>query len=368
MQKYGLNSLIILVLFIVTAQTYTYTEAIDNGFSDIKAYYFMAENGFVENASKEFTQHHLERWVLNVIVGSIAHTFSIDIWAVYMGAVLFCMLAVVFLINFLNWDDKRKIIALVLVIYNPYTFRLYYSAPGMINDCVFYTAIVGLIVGTLKRNNWLIIFAVIIASLSRQSSVLLIPVLVIFYLYKHISYKLSLILASELVVVFLTNKLLTEQLFGGSEGGYFMAHALGIYFWVVEGMSWKDGIAFFGRYVFFLLGLLPIILVTGKNYSIYLVFVVSFLLLHSQPIAGGPLITGGNIQRLSAFGIPFLIPLLAENTQIKRQLLFVLIFILMSMHHHFSVMIYITNDFTLFGFIVVLGAFVSLISHKLIKL
>ena len=90
--------------------------------------------------------------------------------------------------------------------------------------------------------------------------------------------------------------------------------------------------------------------------------------MHLQPIAGGPLITSGNIQRLSAFGIPFLIPLLAEDTQIKRQLLFVIIFVVMSMHHHFSVMFYITSEFTLFGFIVILGAFASLISHKLIKL
>ena len=368
MQKYGLNSLIILFLFIATAHTYSYTEAIDNGFSDIKAYHFIAENGFVENASKEFAQHHLERWVLNVVVGSIAQILNVDIWAVYRGAGLFCMLIVVFLIYCLNLDDKQKIIALVLVIYNPYTFRLYFSAPGMINDCVFYTAIVAFIVGILKRMNWLIIFAVTIAALSRQTSVLLIPVLIIFSLYEHISFKLSLTLALELVVIFLSNRYLTELLFGVSEGGYFMAHTLGLYFWVTEGMSWKDGIAFFGRYVLFLLGLVPIILVIGKKYSTYLVFVISFFVMHLQPIAGGPLITGGNIQRLTAFGIPFLIPLLAEDTQIKRQLLFVLIFILMSMHHHFSVMIYITNDFTLFGFIVVLGAFVSLISHKLIKL
>ena len=130
----------------------------------------------------------------------------------------------------------------------------------MINDCVFYTTIVAFIVGILKRANCLIIFSVTIAALSRQSSILLIPALIIFSFFKHLPFKLSLILALELAVIFLSNKYLTEQLFGGSEGGYFIAHALGLYFWSVESMSWMDGIAFFGRYAFFLLGLIPVIL------------------------------------------------------------------------------------------------------------
>ena len=130
----------------------------------------------------------------------------------------------------------------------------------MINDCVFYTTIVAFIVGILKRANCLIIFSVTIAALSRQSSILLIPALIIFSFFKHISFKLSLILALELAVIFFSNKYLTVQLFGGSEGGYFITHALGLYFWSVESMSWMDGIAFFGRYAFFLLGLIPVIL------------------------------------------------------------------------------------------------------------
>jgi hypothetical protein len=367
MQKYGLISLIIIVLFVATAHTYTYTEAIENGFSDIKTYYYVAENGFVENSSDKFAQHHLERWGLNVVVGSISKIFNLDIWTVYKGAVIFCMLVVVFLINCLNWDNPRKIIALVLLIYNPYTFRLYYSVPGMINDYVFYTTIVALIVGVLKRSNWIIIFAVTFSAFSRQSSILLIPVLIAFSYYKHISFKLSLILAIELTVIFISNKYLTEQLFGGSNDGYFIAHALGLYFWAVESMSWADSISFFGRYAFFLIGLIPIILVSGKKYSYSIVFVIAFLIMHSQPIAAGPLLTSGNIQRLSAFGIPFLIPLLAKDIQIIRYLLFMFIFIVMSMHHHFSLMNNITNDFTLFGVIVVFGAFVSLMFHKLIK-
>ena len=118
------------------------------------------------------------------------------------------MLVVVFLIHFLNWDDIREVIELVQVIYNPHTIQLYYSASWMINDCVFYTTIVAFIVGILKRANCLIIFSVTIAALSRQSSILLIPALIIFSFYKHISFKLSQILALELAVIFLSNKYL----------------------------------------------------------------------------------------------------------------------------------------------------------------
>ena len=113
MSKYIITAFVLILLFIGTSHVFTYQEALENGFSDIRTYYYVAENGFVAKASQEFSQHHLERWGLNVIVGSIAHKFSLDIWAVYRGAVLFCMLVVVFLIHFLNWDDIREVIELV---------------------------------------------------------------------------------------------------------------------------------------------------------------------------------------------------------------------------------------------------------------
>ena len=82
---------------------------------------------------------------------------------------------------------------------------------------------------------------------------------------------------------------------------------------------------------------------------------------------GGPLVTGGNIQRLCAFGIPFLIPLLENKSHTKNNIIFIFTFIFMSMHHHFSFIYYITNNFYIFGLIVFLGALISIISFKITK-
>ena len=129
---------------------------------------------------------------------------------------------------------------LILTIY----FRLYYTAPGMINDCVFYTSIVAFVVGLLNKKNWLIAIAVTISVFSRQTSILLIPILFLFSFYKHISFKLSIVLSLQLAFLYLSNIYFTEKLFGVSQNDYFMSHAFCLLFWIYENLTFQNGIAF----------------------------------------------------------------------------------------------------------------------------
>jgi len=361
-------------LFIATSHVFTYSEAIVNGFSDIETYYFVAQNGFDGNAIPNFPQHHLERWGINVFIGYISSTLNLDLWNVYKSGVILCLLISVLLIQSLNWSDIQKIAALILVIYNPYSFRLYYSAPGMISDCLFYTSILALVVGILNRSNLLIILAITISAIARQTSLILIPILIILHLYNHISLKLALILSIEISGIFVLNKFLTQHFFGESVGGYFVQHAFGLYFWIKE-CFFRGSIVepkvvfdFFARYLFFLIGLIPLILVLGKKYWYYSVFILSFFILHTQPLAGGPLLTSGNIQRLSAYGIPFLLPLLTAGNCKKRYYIFSVIYVIMSFHHNFSILYYTSGKFYIFGTIVIIGAAISLLLHKTIKI
>ena len=316
LSKYRITSPAFILLFIATSHIFTYNEAILNGFSDVETYYFIAQNGFFDNAIANYPQHHLERWGINVVIGYIATTLYLDLWNVYKAGVILCMLMSALLIQSLNWSDIQKITALVLIIYNPYSFRLYYAVPGMISDCLFYTSILALVVGILNRNNLLIILAITISAIARQTSLIIIPILILLHIFNHISLKLALILSIEISIIFVVNKYITQHLYGESTGGYFVQHAFGLYFWIKECYSSgtivepKVVFYFFARYLIFLIGLIPLVLVIGKKYWYYSVFILSFFILHVQPFAGGPLLTSGNIQRLSAYGIPFLLPLL----------------------------------------------------------
>jgi len=360
-------------LFIATSHVFKYSEAIVNGFSDIETYYFVAQNGFADNAAASFPQHHLERWGINVVIGYIATTLNLDLWTIYKSGVILCLLMSIILIQSLNWNYIQKIAAVILIIYNPYSFRLYYAAPGMISDCLFYTSILALVVGLLNRSNLFIILAITIASIARQTSLILIPILILLHIYNHISLKLVFILSIEIIGIFVVNKLLTQHLFGESESSYFVQHAFGLFFWIknsfLQGSIVEPKVVFdfFARYLFFLVGLIPLVLVIGKKYLYYSVFILSFFILHIQPLAGGPVLTSGNIQRLSAYGIPFLLPLLIAGNCKKRYLIFSVVFVIMSLHHNYSILYYTSGKFYIFGTIVILGAAISLMFHKIIK-
>ena len=92
--NYSLNCFFIILIFFTTSHTYTFSEAINNGFSDIKTYYFI-QNGFVENVSKEFA--HSFRKVLNINVGIVALFFDEDIWTIYRGIIILSIIVVIFI-------------------------------------------------------------------------------------------------------------------------------------------------------------------------------------------------------------------------------------------------------------------------------
>ena len=72
MQKYGLNSLIIIVLFIATSHTYTYTEAIDTiranktktKFADDLTHLLESEWSLGSTVEQEFTASNIKDGVI----------------------------------------------------------------------------------------------------------------------------------------------------------------------------------------------------------------------------------------------------------------------------------------------------------------
>ena len=200
----------------------------------------------------------------------------------------------------------------------------------------------------------------------RQTGILLILPLALYAIFNK---KNKDILLSSLasiffiVTLFILTKHITESLYGKAEDGYFISHAFGFVFWLFNSFKFASLIFFFGRYFLFILSIAVVL------YYLYLgfiehnqkirdnyvfVFVLAFVLIQLQPLAGGPGVTGGNIQRLAAFGIPFLVFLLSALAFNKFYTIALVICVfLVSLHHKFTFLINIEYGKLIFLFFLV---------------
>jgi len=362
MPKYGLASLGLIIVFIATAHTFSYEEAILNDYNDIKTYYFMSTNGFVEGAGEIYPSHHLERWPIHLAIGSISKFFSLNLWKAYRISIIILGLICFFAIKSLKATDLNKIAIFSLIIFNPYSFRLFYAAPGMISDLGIYVAFLIIICGILNKSNTQIIGGIFLSVISRQTSIMLIPILILLTYFDYISFKNCIKYIFILVVGFILIKIITANQYGPMDSGYFLKHAMGLLIWIFYNFSFNDIIPFFGRYILFLLTLSGFLFIfpTKKTQVSYL-FLGLFLFIHLQPLMAGPgPYMSGNVQRLCALGIPFLIPLII-NSKVNKRLItyFIILNIVISFHHHSSFIYYINYGKIIFLLLILASSSVS---------
>ena len=75
-----------------------------------------------------------------------------------------------------------------------------------------------------------------------------------------------------------------------------------------------------------------------KDKKIYYSSLIIFILILIQPLLYGPNVTGNNIERLAALGTIFLIPLLINRKINNNIFIYILFNLIISFHHHFSVL------------------------------
>ena len=138
---------------------------------------------------------------------------------------------------------------------------------------------------------------------------------------------------------------------------------MGLINWIIYNFSFKDIFPFVGRYILFLLTLSGFLLIfpTNKVHVSYL-FLSLFFFIHLQPIMAGPgPYMSGNMQRLCALGIPFLIPLIT-NSKVNKRLInyFIISNIVVSFHHHSSLIYYINYGKIIFLFLILASSVVCI--------
>lgn len=330
------------ILLMLSSYYFTYLESINLGFSDFKSYTLISVHGISSYADNNIPLQHVERWVFYTLLGQVSYLTSIDLWLIYR---LFILMIISLSIGVIMKQDfisnLGKVASTFFIVFNPYLFRLYLASPGAICDAMFVFGILLISIGFYGSKNWYINIGIILCCLSRQTAIMLIPIIG-FYAYKvkvnrkHLVYMFLLIL-----IIIIINRIVVRHYLHSSSSNYIIHHLMGIFDFFIYHFNFNQFFEFFGRLMVFVLTIFPLIRLAKFNLD-FKYYVLFFIFIGIQPILGGPITTGPNIQRLLALGIPFLLPLLwAYSFSCKTVLIFITLQFFISLHHHFSVLYYL---------------------------
>jgi hypothetical protein len=361
---------IFLTLFLILTSSYpNYSEILSLGYSDSVSYLCVLS---FQCGDFQPILHHAQRWPSHLIVQLFSKVFGLDVIFSYRFFIFLLMLVTIKIIQLIPVSVIKRIAIFSMILFNPYTFRLYFAIPTMISDCLVLVGFLVFIVGVLNNNLYQILIGVFISIIFKQTGLLLAPFLLIFLYFKYVSFRtvkwsiLLIFLSSAFIII--STKLFFNAIEENQSANYIelftgisLSKNIFSFFLSDSGESFYL-IEFLKRYILALVTLAPLLMVSIKNKQLYL-FVFIFFSIHAQPILAGPMVTGGNIQRLILVGIPFLIPIfLNVKLSTNKIILFIAILILGSFHHNFSIINSFHYSRELFFVLILVVSLVSLIA------
>lgn len=171
----------LLVLVAISSNQLNYQtdhEQIVAGAGDILSYFAMSEAapGLV---AVPVPYHHAQRIFLPYVLGMASHTTGVSIPLAYMVAgSLLLALAFWFFIRcceLLGMREETVFLISLAVLFNPYVFRHYFMFNGYINDIGFLAGLSASLFGLLARRRGTLLGGILLASLSRQTTLIILP-------------------------------------------------------------------------------------------------------------------------------------------------------------------------------------------------
>jgi hypothetical protein len=369
-KKYIAYVLILFILFITTQNFYTIQQSLGLGYSDIKNYLLIAQYKSNNEVFNKIPIHHLERWPIHYLIGNISRLLNIKIHITYLIFQLISLIIIIILVNEIRITLIKKLCIISLLMFNPYLYRLYFCIPEMITDTFFIVGGTAYIIGLIKNNKIYMYLGLFILFISRQTSYIMIPIIFILFYYKYINFKNLIQQIIFLIFGIMLIKISTTFFYNNNNinNKYILYHLKEG--WINLGnqiLYNKEVSLFIIKYIIFIITILPLlILIEKKDYIQNKIWFLFLILINLQPLIGGPLITSGNIQRLSALGIFFIIPIIINsNVNNKKYILFIILSIITSFHHKFSKLYFITNSKIYYEYIlVILIILVTIIKNK----
>ena len=348
--------LLLLVIFLLLTNTY-YGEDQINPSATSSYYYLNIADSFPRGMSMKDTPQtyiHGERFLISYLVGFIGHILDISNFYIFRVFTYFTILILIILnykiIKIIIPQKNKGLLYFSLFLFNPYIIRFFLSNPIMINDLVFITSISLLFFSFLDKNNILFYTALLLAIISRQTSVLIILALIVSLT---LPYKNEFIDSKKISFSFLLliiNYLISQKYLEISNIDIFYeSQFFGLINYFQNNFEFSKLFKFlflpilsFGPLFFIMIAqkLKNEIFISINEKNIF--FIILLILFVSQPILSGPLIAGKNIIRLATFGYTPLIFLTClsiknlNNLSKKASIIFIIIMLFWSLHPTFS--------------------------------
>lgn len=360
LKKYKFTSFVLLLFFLLTNNYYNKDESINNGFMDINSYLKLYEIIVKNKPSNDIPFYHFERWPIHIMIGYINDIFNIkNSYYTYLFLNIIITISIIKLIEKLEIGEINKIAILSLILFNPYLLRMYICNPIAISDLLFvYSAILFVVGIEIKKITYLII-GTFIALIAKQSSIILIPIIFIYMLNKNISFKVTIICTITILTYHILNQYFIS-LYIIPDTNYINLIQNG---WKIYNKNYQLYENFILRFFIFISTLSGFILINIKDIKNKKYIIIIFIITLLQPILFGPNVTGNNIERLSALGIAFLIPIISYEKS-NNLYLFIITNIILSFHHHFSIIINIGFSKYIYGSIIVIIPLIIILLKK----
>jgi hypothetical protein len=269
-----------------------------------------------------------QRAALPYLIGAFSWLTHLSVKTCFWVVLIFLILAIVFvftsLLSEFSLPNSAKNILLLFLAFTPYTFRYYIAIPFMLTDLSFQLGLAVVVLGLFKQRPRLTLLGFLWASLSRQTALLVIP-LVLGWVYlvwpeaeplgsKQRKAFFSLAIVTIGILVYKGSGVVAA-LYGKPSAN--VHHITALLDWAATSFDLKLLAIFLVR------GLMPFVIplcfILGLLFGCSLkkwqepekikVFLLlgGVILICSQPFLGGPMLTGHGFPRLTTLAlVPFL--------------------------------------------------------------
>jgi hypothetical protein len=284
--------------------------------ADAYAYLRMAESAPGLPADGDFALHHLQRIALPYAIGLLGHAVPLPLHTLFQTAALLLALAILVVasrtLDRLNVGGGAAVAALALLALNPWAFRFPLRFPEMLPDLGFVLGLAVLLHGLAARQPAGVLAGQLVASISRQTGLALIPVVAL-WVWRDAAWRdmppaRRAQLAGAAAGLAAGTYAATAWLVAGATAvDENTAHIFGLWQWLRDEPDVPVLAAFLLRAALPPLAGLAVLGTLRRPGAAWAppvpALVAGFLCIAIQPLLGGPAVTGGNGPRLIALGL-----------------------------------------------------------------
>jgi hypothetical protein len=316
-----MNRLLAVLMFVLVAASTnqlnyrTEHDEIVVGAGDILSYFAMSDAA-PRLVSTPVPHHHAQRIFLPYVLGLASKASGLSVQDTYLIAGLIMLgVALWFFVRsteLLELREDTRFLLTLLVLLNPYLFRQLIMFNGYINDIGFLAGISVIIYGVLVPNRWIVLCGLTFSALSRQTTLLVIPGVILMELarrrsFRPMPYAMTVLYLVVPAAIYLGSDFVARL---SGEPSETKDALFGLFIWIRDRFSAVRLLEFGARGLIPFTFTLAIIVGFGtkildggakRGFAWGLLFMAASICV--QPILGGPDWTTDNISRLTSFAV-----------------------------------------------------------------